>query len=351
MPSNLTATVLQDYISNYSNRLDKNEQRPSEYGALNLFRAQTNSPVGILDDQVKANIARSFSNSIKIPVIDYKDVAISNVRTCAFQTNGIESKLVTITAVTYAFGFVVAPMQHFENYISYQTAINKLMDAGLIKLAETIDAGAVNVLETNKNQYWPANILAFYPQVGDALQVPQVDKNDFYNRFADIVKTMDFSGNIDVATNHIGMGAVRRLAAQGQGNAVNEGFQLLGYTWYPTNRITNGGAGIESTLYGVAPGSVALASRIDPDARLRSRVHESKYWDNFPNAPYIGMDLGLYYQADCADASALQAAGMAGYTNTKVESWQFSVDVFYVKAYNSNPAARFSPIVKVEILA
>lgn len=350
MPSNLVATVLQDYISFYGGRLDRHEQRPSEYGALNMFKAQTNSPLSILDEKVKANIEASFNVSVKVPVINYKDVSIGNVRTCAMKTDGLTSQLVTLTAVTYAWGFVAYPEQHYENYVDYTTTINKLIDAGLQKLAATIDAGCVNLLETNKNQHFPQSMLDYYAEVGDAFQVPQAEKDFFYNNLASILKTADYSGNPDVTTNHIGMAMVRKIAAQGEGNSVNQGFQLLGYVWYPTNRITNGGAPIESTLYAVAPGSVALASRIDPDAKKRARIHESKYWDVFPNAPYVGMDLGVFYQADCADASALQAATLAGLTRTKVESWELSLDVFYIKPYVTNVATSFSPIFKAEIL-
>lgn len=350
MPSNLTATVLQDYISEYGGRFDHLEQRPSEYGALNAFRAQTRGPLSILDPQIEANIDKSFGVSVKVPVIDYKNVAIGNVRSCALQSDGINSKLITLTAVTYAWGFLVYPMQHYENYVTYQTAINKLMDAGLIKLAETLDAGCVNVLETNKNQYFPQKMLDYYPVVGNAFQVPQAEKNDFYNKLGSIFRDADFTGNIDIVTNHIGMSAVRRLAAQGEGNAVNEGFQLLGYTWYPTARVNNGSSAIESTIYALAPGTVAIKSRNSPDAKQRSRIHESKYWDLMTNAPYVGMDLDVFYQAECADASAVQAAAMQGLTQTKVESWQFSVDVFYIKGYNSSPSTRYEGIMKAEIL-
>lgn len=350
MASNLVATVLQDFISMYGGRLDRHEQRPSEYGALNLFQAQTNSPLSILDDKVRANIDNSFNTAVKVPVINYKDVAIGNTRTCALKTDGITSQLVTLTAVTYSFGFVAYPEQHYENYVDYSTAIQKLIDAGLQKLAATIDAGCVNLLETNKNQYFPQAMLDYYAQVGNAFQVPQASKDFFYNNLGSIMATADYSGTPDITTNHIGMAMVRKIAAQGEGNAVNQGFQLLGYTWYPTNRVTNGGGTIESTIYAVAPGSVALASRIDPDAKHRNRIHESKYWDYMPNAPYVNMDLGVFYQADCADASALQAATLAGLTRTKVESWEFSVDVFYIKPYVSDPVNRYSPIFKAEIL-
>lgn len=351
MPSNLVATVLQNYISMYQGRLDKQEQRPSIYGALNMAQAQTQDPSSILDSRVKQGIDSRFNTSVQVPVINYENVNVSNVRSCTLQTGGSTSALVTLTATTYVVGILMYPQQHYENYVSYQEAFNKHLDAALQKLASTIDTGVVNKLGAVTNQYFPAAITAFYPVVANALQVPQAEKNDFYNNLASIMETMDFPGQVSVNTNPIGMGPVRRLAAQGQGNAVNEGFQLLGYTWYPTNRVTNGGAGIESTLYAVAPGSVAIYSRVDPDARQRTRIHESNYWDIFPSAPYLNMDLGVYYQAQCADASAIQASGMANSTNTKVESWQFSVDVFYLAAYNSDIANRYSPIIKAEILS
>jgi hypothetical protein len=351
MPNNVVATVLQDYISFYGGQMDKYEQRPSEYGALNLFKKQTAEAGSILDASVKANIERSFNTAVKVPVINYKDVSIGNVRSCAFKTDGLTSALVTLTAVTYAWGFVGYPEQHYENYVAYSQATGKMIDAGLQKLAATIDTACINTLETNKNQYFPQAILDYYAESGDALQVPQAEKTDMYNKLNSIFSTMDFTNNPDIVLNHIGMTDVRRFAAQGEGNSTNLGFQLLGYVWYPTNRVTNGGGTIESTLYAVAPGSVAIASRIDPDAKKRNRVHESKLWDIFPNAPYIGMDLGVFYQADCADASAIQASGLTGNTRTKVESWEFSLDVFYIKPYNSDIANRYNPIVKLEVLA
>jgi hypothetical protein len=352
MPSNLVATVLQNYISDWSGRIDQNEQRPSDYGALNLAKAQTQSPFTILDPQVETALENAFGRTVQVPVVNYKDVSIGNARTCALQTEGLTSALVTLTAVTYSFGFLSYPMQHYNNYIGYQAAINRLIEAGLQKLASTVDAGVVNLIETNKNQYFPQAVLDYYAETGDAFQVPQAEKNDLYNNIKSILATADFnSNNTDILTNHMQMASVRRLAAQGQGNAVNEGFQFFGYIWYPTNRVTNGGPTIESTLYALAPGQIAIKSANSPDARQGSRIHESKYWELFPNAPHLGMDLDVFYQAECADASAVQASGMSKFTQTKVESWQFAVDVYYIKAYNSDPANRYTGIFKFEVLA
>lgn len=350
MPSNLAATVLQNYVSQYAGRLDKNEQRPSIYGALRLAQSQTADPSSILDEQVRANIEKSFNVSVQVPVINYKDITIGNVRSCAMRTDGVTSALVTLTAVTYVWGFLMYPEQHYENYVSYQSAFNKLMDAGLQKAAATVDTAVVAQLEAQRNQYQPQAILDFYADSGDALQVPQASKNDFYNKLNAIAATMDFEGKIDVLTNPIGMTMVNRYANQGQFNATNEAWQFIGYDWFQSNRVVNGGAPIESTLYAVLPGSIAIQGRVDPAAKRRARIHESKYWELFPNAPLLNMDLGVFYQAECADASAIQASGLANSTRTQVESWEFSTDVFYVSPYNSDPANRYNPIIKAEIL-
>lgn len=344
------ATVLQTYISNYTGKMDKYEQRPSNYGGLDLFKKQTADPLSILSPEVNANLEKSFNVGVSVPVVNYKDVSIGSARTCAMQTEGLTSALVSLTAVTYVFGFASYPMQHFENYFGYQQNISRNMEAGMQKLAATIDSASIALLEAYKNQYYPASVTAYYAQSGNAFQVPQAVKGDVYNNVNSIMSTMDYAKNLDILANPNQMALVRKFSNQGAGNSTNYSYQFAGYNWFESNRLANN-ALVESTFYAVAPGSVAISSRIDPSSRVRERVHESKFWDVLPNAPYIGMDLGLFYNADCGDISALQSLGLTGSTNVKVESWQFSVDVFYIRPYNSAIASRFQPINKFEILA
>lgn len=350
MPSNLAVTLTQNLRSQYRRKLDKNENRPSIYGGMNLFKKQNADAGGLFSEEELNNIAKSFGNTVEVPVITHEDIVIGNTRTCNFQTGGPTSALVTLTFVTYSFGFDMYPSQHFNNDVKYEQDFNRKLENRLLALANTIDTQCVATLETNKNQHFPANITAFYANVGNALQVPQADKEDFYNQFASITQTMDYFQTPDVALNHVGMGLVRRLAAQGEGNAVNEGFQLMGYTWYPTNRVTNN-VGVESTVYGVIPGSVAMVPRVDPDSLMNHSIGSQKEWSTV-RVPILDIDMGVFYQEDCADASAIQGgSGVTGLTATKRESFQYSVDVCYQVAYNSDPVNRFSPIIKAEILS
>lgn len=356
--SNVTQTVFENYRAVYDGKLDKFEQRGSMYSAKKVFQEESNGndPESIISQDLINKAGVSFGVPLQIPVIDYENITIGNTRSCTIPLDEQSSKFIDVSFVTYVFGFGMIPQNHFNNHINYQASINKKLDARLKKLAETIDQAAVNTLENNINQYFPAEILSYYPQVGNALQVPQANKNDFYNQLASIYGTMDFDPSmVKVVSNFQHIPDVSRFKNQGSGNSSNEQFQYQPYMFNPTNRVVNGGPTIQSTGYSFPKGSVGLLSRLDPSSLSGDRVHESKFWDVFPNAPLVDMDLGVYYYADCEDPTvvnnAVGAGNLEGLTAAKVEKWQFSVDVAYLTSYNSDPANRFSPINKFEILA
>ncbi len=356
--SNVTQTIFENYRSIYDGKLDKWEQRASNYAALNVFQMESNGadPQSILSQDLIDKAGVSFGVPLQVPVIDFEDITITNTRSCTIPLDAQNSRFVDVTFVTYVFAFGMIPQNHFNNYVSYQAAINRKLDARLQKLAETIDQAAVNTLDNNINQFFPAQLLSFYAQSGNALQIPQAVKNDFYNNLTSILGVMDYpSEMVEVVTNYQHSPDIRRFKNQGANNSENEQFQFAPYRYHETNRIVNGAATVQGTGYAFPKGSVGLLTRLDPSSRARDRVHESKFWDVFPNAPLVNMDLGVYYEADCADPTvvnnAVGAGNLTGLTAAKVERWQFSVDVAYMTAYNSSPTTRFSPISKFEVLA
>jgi hypothetical protein len=280
--------------------------------------------------------------------LDAEAVVISNVRACTVADSENTSKLVTLTFVTYSFGFTMIPAQHFNNDVSYQADYDRKMEKYLLKFAATLDSAAVSNLSANKNTYFPADITAYYPVVGNALQVTQAQKNDFYNQLEAVHNTMDYYGKIHVIGSTSAMPMVNRLDAQGAGNGTNEQFQLGGYEWHTTNRLTNG-AGVQATTYSVPEGMVAVENRNDIDAQAKSRTGNGKVWDEV-TLPIVNMKVGSYYYDDCADKSALHA-GTASLSRTRVEGFEFSTDVVFVNSYNSAAASNYGPILKAEISA
>lgn len=345
----LVLTLMQSLRASYTARgLDRNEIRRSQYGAWDFYQRQTGLATGIVSPEIRKLVGQSMGNTVQVPVLDAEDVTITNVRACTVADSENTSKLVTLTFVTYAFGFTMIPAQHFNNDVGYQADFDRKMEKYLQKFASTLDTASRNNLENNKNVYNPAAITAYYPVVGNALQVTQAQKDDLFNNATAILQTMDFYGGTNVVASTSLKPIINRLAAQGAGNSVNQDFQFNGYEWNFSNRITNG-AGIAATAYLVPDGMVGVLNRNDPDAIARSRVGTHKLWD-IVRLPLVNMDVASYYYEDCADKSALHA-GTAALTRTKVEGYEFSTDVVYINSYNSNTATRYNPIVKVEVSA
>lgn len=344
----LVATLMQPLRLRYQNSLDKNELRRSKYGAWNFYQAQSNLAGGILTADMNAAIKKSMGNSVVVPVLNADTVTIGSTRSCIIAPSENTSALVTLTFVTYAFAFTMTPARHFNNDVSYQSDFDRKMDKYLLKFAEVLDTAAVANLSTNKNTFFPAAVTNYYPVVGNALQVTQAQKNDFYNQLNAVEATMDWYGQTNVISSVTGMPMVDRLKAQGAGNSVNENFQFGGYEWYYTNRLTNG-SGVQATMYTIPDGMVAVDNRNDPDAIAGSRVGNFKIWSQ-ERMPIVNLNMGAYYYEDCADQSALDAS-TTNLTRTKIEAYEFSTDICFINTYNSSPSTKYNPIVKTEISA
>lgn len=338
----LVNTLMQSIRTRYPNNLDKNELRPGEYNALKFFQEDTNSADSIMDAGIRADIKRSFGNSVVVPVLDAPDVTIGNVRSCTIADKENDSNLVTLTFATYAFGFTMYPAQHYNNDIKYQADFDRKLRAYLLKFADTLDLACVNVLETNKNTY-AGNLAAYYTFSSSALQIPDAGKDDMFNQLNTIVREMRFPGTPNIISSFGLMPLVERMGNETNGTSVDNAFQLAGYDFYPTNNITVPG-GARSVFYAVADGTVAMENRNDPDAILGHRIGDQMIWEEV-DVPIVNLRMGSFYREDCTDARNLHA-GTTGLTRTKKESFEWSTDIVFMTAYNSDTVNTHQPILK-----
>jgi hypothetical protein len=70
----LANTLTQSLRTAYPSNLDKNEDRLSEYGALEMFKMDTMSPESTITPDVISTARNSMGNTLTIPVIDGDDV-------------------------------------------------------------------------------------------------------------------------------------------------------------------------------------------------------------------------------------------------------------------------------------
>lgn len=353
MANTILASKVEDFRSMYGGNLDKFEQLVPGLGFLKAAQSMSNTgdPREILDKDAIDKIAKSFGVNVSVPVLKQFAPTITNTRTCAFQTEGVESALVALNFYTYSFGFSMAPEDHYNNTVSYQHAFNKSLQGGLIQMSKTVNQQMADVADAAINSYWPAGVTDFYAEDANELQVPQAEKDDFYNNADSIASQMELPSFDTVIANPKHMVDVRRYFAQGAGNATNQAFQMGNKTWFEDNSIVND-LGVESTAYLMPFGSIGIYSRLAPSFIKGDSVGvDYKVWDVFPNAPIINTDLGVFRQKDCKDITDFKDSALTGLTADVAESWQFTGDFVFMTTYNSDATTKHNPILKVETLA
>jgi hypothetical protein len=78
--------------------LDKWETRPSRYGVYDLFKRDTENPMGIITPELKQKAFASIGSTLETPVIDYDGtVTIGSSRTATIADDENTSKMQSIT--------------------------------------------------------------------------------------------------------------------------------------------------------------------------------------------------------------------------------------------------------------
>jgi len=353
----IVATKMQPLINMYERkRLDKNEILFSRYGAHDLFMKQSRSGTSILSPKNRTNAENSYGNDAKVPVINGLGVSIGTTRSCTIADAENTSALVTLSFSPYAWGVTMYPGQYITgpqaiNYVDYDNDFVHKMDQQTLALMSVVDTAARNVLETNRNTYWPTNVAAsYYPTTGDALQITQAQKNDAFNQLVAVMMELDFYGQSDVLGSTSLIPITTRLENQGEGNATNESFQfkLGAFMFTSSNRVTNGAA-IQATGYLVQDGNISIVNRNNPNARAGFKIGGGSTpvteW-GLMEYPMLGMVVGTFYKAECA-----VGAGAVTDAATLKESYGFDTEISWMTPYNSDPATKQTPIVKFEISA
>ncbi len=349
----LVNTLTQSLRTKYPSGLDKNEDRLSQYGAYEIFKMDTVSPDAIITPDVITTAKMSMGNTLTIPVIDSDTVSITNTRTCTIPDYENTSNLVTVTFVTYQFGFTMVPSQYMNNDIGYQADYDNKLKKYLKQFASDLDTAAVAKLEADKTAVMNSAFVGagqkYGALVGDAIQVTDAQKGLFFNDATSIMAEDDFEGTYNVIGSQPLRSVVAEYANQGAGNGTNTMFQFGDYSFGYTNRIA-AGAGNVASAYVMPKGTVATFNRNEPDAIAGSTVDSGEFWEEV-QMPIVNLTMGAHYIKNCADNSALVGAGSSHLTASLKEGFIFSTDVAFITAYNSDPVTEAGPIHKVEISA
>ena len=352
--------MMQPLVSMYeAKKLDRWEVLFSRYGAFIAFQEETKKRAqSILSTKNLIALENSWGNTVPIPVLNGDSVSVGTTYSCTIADQENTSAKITPSFTPYAWGWNMYPAQYKVgdqpiNYAQMQDDFTHKADEFLLDLMSKVDTASRNVLETNKNTYWPANIANYYPTTGDALQISQAQKNDAFNQLAAVCMEMDLYEESLVISSTSLKPLTTRLQAQGAGNAVNENFQFLlgNFMWTGSNRVTNG-TNIQSTGYMVQPGSIAVFNRNAPDFRAGNTIGGGEnpvtQWSTMM-LPRLEMVVGTYYKAACAASPSATNYLQQTLQATMQEGFGFNTEIGWLTPYNSSPSTKVTPIVKFEI--
>jgi len=340
----LVATRLQNWrVENPE--LDRDMTRPCEYGALDFFIEQTNASNSIISQHLIDRAFESIGNTVQIPVLNYDgNVEVANVRSCVIADDENTSALYEVVWATYAVGFTMVPAAYMNNEITYEHDFRRKMEKVTRALANKLDVDAVAALEANKTQLFKD--LLQYQQVANVIDVPTQMATEILGDINPMMRANCYPEMIHIVGNAGVDSLVRKLAQHGVYNDVNKRMEYDNKVLHYSNNVVNE-EGKNGTFYAVADGNVGVLTRVDREAlrRARANFHE---WD-VVRLPYIDLPVGSHYYTAVGDQSAIAGAATADLTCAIKEYFGFSVDVAFIVAYNSNPAATANPIIKAQI--
>ena len=330
-----------------TSNLDKNEIRPSRYGALDVFMQQSADPAGILTPELRQKAEQSIGRTLETPVIDYDaGITIGNTRSVTIADSENTSKMHTITFATYSFGFTIVPAMYMNNEISMQRDFEAKMNKYLYALAKKLDGVCISALGAAKTQVFKDSLQ--YSKTGNVLESSWDDREGIIGDINPIMAANDYFGQIHLVGNGGIESIIRKLDQSGLYNAENKQLEYSDKVLHFTNEITNA-EGKYGTAYAVTDGMLGLLFRFEREALLGTKARTGHEW-GIENLPMLNIPCGTYYYESVSDVSNIAGAATADMTRGLKQHYGFAVDVAVITPYNSDPATNANPIIQLQVV-
>jgi hypothetical protein len=324
----------------YPSELDRQELRRQQYGFIDM--AQRSTPI-LLNAQNRSIIENSWGAEltsgapVQIPVFS-KDVgtATPSTMTCTFIDDDAVSSLANVTFISAHVGFRIIPrLTDQSNIVTEAQDFMRQYSDKEEALANFLESAIYTSLDTAKATTYNSSFVGTkYLVAGDTLQVANADIPFFLNDAKSIMMSDDFPMNgLEVIGDAQLSSFNNQFLNQGSANNENTAFQFNGYTFtYSNSTVTTGGA--LSTGFIMPSGSVAVLSRVSPDARNnRVSMSEGVRWSVETSDLLGGLEIELMVKDECADVSAI--TNNTDDTAALVKSYMMQLNCAIVTPYNT----------------
>ena len=327
--------------------IDRWQYRDSNYGAWETFRAQSNDPAGIVNQDLRNKaIQAAGGTDIEIPVIDYKAATIQNVtQPLVVAADPLTSALMAISFVDYYFGFKINRAQFQNNELRMRQEFNTQMRRYTLALQDDLDAACITLLETSKTQVANDLLGGRYTFAANTYQAPLAERDALIGDLKPLGRGNDFNGGWDIIGNPSLESHVRNnLQEFGMNNERDKTYQWAEHTWRFTNNVTNAASQLY-TGFALQKGTVGALFQYLPDHLLNHSSHNHS-WTIQP-IPGLDFNMGVYAYDGAVDGSGLNAS-TAHLTATLEEAFGFHVRVALYTNYISDRATIPSPQYKFQ---
>lgn len=229
--ANYTASALLGAQARYKASFEKPEVRRKQNPALML--ALKNTEVIIPGHQ---ELRKKDTRPVKAYIKTQR--AADNATAKSYNHTGTkaDSKEVTLAWVQFVERFKILLKQGQSNMISYEEQLAHEMTESARNLHSRAGTAALAYLQSNRSQLAaPATGGAgTWDGTNFALEIAQADKDSFFDNALSFMRVQNYRGDVDMILDSRLYRTYRRLANQGQANAVNTAYQLAGMTAYET---------------------------------------------------------------------------------------------------------------------
>lgn len=329
-----------------TSNLDKNEFRPSRYGALDVFMQQTNDPAGIITPELKQKAELSIGRTFETPVIDYDgEISINDTRSVTIADSENNSKMHAITFTTYSWGFTIVPAMYMNNEVSMQRDFETKFNKYLYAFAKKLDGVCVSALSTAKTQVFKDALQ--YTITGYVVESTWDDRENIIGDINPIMAANDYFAPLHLVGNAGIESLVRKLAEKGLYNEANKQLEYSDKVLHFTNEIPND-EGTYATGYAVTDGMLGLLFRFERECLMGTKARTGHEW-GIENLPMLNIPIGTYYYESVADVKDIAGTATADMTRGLKQHYGFAVDVAVVTPYNSNRDEIASPIIQLRV--
>lgn len=343
----LIATLSQEFRAQ-APEFDRFEFRVTRAGTLAVFKKQTAQVGSFVTQDLQDKFYRSFGNTVKVPYINYKDVTIRTTRPLTIPDDENTSGFYTVVPVTFAYGFTMYPMQHYNNDVAYQEDFNAKYRAMLVKMTKAIEDTCEGVVDAAKTQVID-QVTGGHTFASNVVSETAASLKDSYI-LADLEPMMasnDFDGMMmDILGNQGFNSIIRRMDGFSEFNTENKTLQFDNKDFHFSNSVDNA-VGKVGTGYAIAPNHLGMLYRVEPDSVFRTTLPDGHEWGEVV-VPGLEIPFGtyMYRKAVALDGNANVSSNLE---RTTVIAMDFAVDLAFIVAHNSDRATIPSGIIKFDV--